>query len=59
MADLPRITDLFTMLKWENNPSNDWLDWIRYMEIEHRSLGNEYKERPVLPSPANVFKHKS
>lgn len=55
MADLPRITDLFTMLKWENNPSKEWLDWTRYMEIEHKSLDNEYKERPVLPNPFGVW----
>jgi len=55
MADLPRITDLFTMLKWENNPGKEWLDWTRYMEIEHKSLDNEYKERPVLPTPFGVW----
>lgn len=57
-----RIRALLTMLQW---PGPD-RDWTRYMEIEHldpkekRGKRNEYKERPVLPSPFGVWsKHKN
>ena len=57
----PRIRALLTMLQWPGpNP-----EWTRYMEIEHpdpkekRGKRNDYKERPVLPSPFGVWsKHK-
>jgi hypothetical protein len=56
-----RILALLTMLQW---PGPD-KQWTRYMEIEHsdsrapRGKVNEYKERPVLPSPFGVWsKHK-
>lgn len=56
-----RILALLTMLQW---PGPD-KEWTRYMEIEHpdsrapRGKVNEYKERPVLPSPFGVWsKHK-
>lgn len=56
-----RISALIRMLQWPGpNP-----EWTRYMEIEHpdpkekRGKRNEYKERPVLPSPFGVWsKHK-
>lgn len=58
----PRIRALLTMLQW---PGPD-PDWTRYMEIERpdpnekRGKKNEYKERPVLPSPYGVWsKHKT
>jgi len=54
LAELGRIQDLLTMLEWRDGDV-DWLEWTRYMEIEH-GVGkvNEYKERPVLPTPAGV-----
>ena len=57
---------MLTMLQWPG-PTREQ---TRYMEIEHKvpqtvdSRGklNEYKERPVLPSPSSVWakqpKHK-
>lgn len=56
-----RIQALLTMLQWPGpNP-----EWTRYMEIElpdpkaRNGKRNEYKERPVLPSPFGVWnKHK-
>lgn len=57
----PHIRNLLVMLQW---PGME-LEWSRYMEIEypdkHEKNGkrNEYKERPVLPSPFGVWsKHK-
>lgn len=57
-----RILALLTMLQWPGPVR----EWTRYMEIEHpdahekRGKRNEYKERPVLPSPFGVWsKHKS
>jgi CRISPR-associated protein (TIGR03986 family) len=56
-----RIQSLLIMLQW---PGPD-PEWTRYMEIEYpdpkerRGKKNEYKERPVLPSPFGVWsKHK-
>ncbi len=57
-----RIRALLTMLQWPG-PAREW---TRYMEIEHsdpkekRGKRNEYKERPVLPTPFGVWsKHKA
>ena len=60
LADLPRIRDLLTMMTWSgDDPGEEWLDWTRYMEIERptgrRETQNEYKERPVLPTPGEAF----
>jgi hypothetical protein len=52
-----RIRALLTMLQWPG-PAREW---TRYMEIEYpdpkdrRGKRNEYKERPVLPSPFGVW----
>jgi hypothetical protein len=60
--ELPRLNELKTMLKWDDdfNSKNDWLEKTRYMEIEHgknkqnpRGI-NEYKNRDVLPNPSQV-----
>jgi CRISPR-associated protein (TIGR03986 family) len=59
---IPRIKMLLAMLTWEENPSQDYLDKTRYMEIERQEapgIGdapNEYKERRVLPTPLQVIK---
>jgi CRISPR-associated protein (TIGR03986 family) len=59
---LPRIKMLLAMLTWQENPSPDYLDQTRYMEIKRQKnpcIGNdpnEYKERPVLPTPLQVIK---
>ncbi len=44
------------MMAWRgDDPGSDWLDWTRYMEIERGTeKENEFKERPVLPSPLEV-----
>lgn len=51
LAAVARIRTLLTLLEWrESQPQ--WLDATRYMEIERGSQKiNEYKERPVLPTP--------
>ena len=60
-ASSERIRALLTMLEWPG-PSRAW---TRYMEIEHpdpqekKGKRNEYKERPVLPTPTGVRKHQS
>ncbi len=55
LADLPRIQQLLEILEWRgDNPGQDWLEWMRYMSIEHETLENEYAERPVLPTPSGV-----
>lgn len=55
LEDLERIQELLAMLAWREG-SREWLDATRYMEIE-REPGrvNEYKERPVLPTPRGVL----
>lgn len=53
-----RIQSLLVMLQWPGPEP----EWTRYMEIEYpdpkekRGKRNEYKERPVLPSPFGVWK---
>ncbi|MBI3175246.1 MAG: TIGR03986 family CRISPR-associated RAMP protein [Chloroflexi bacterium] len=55
-----RIRALLTMLQWPG-PA---LEWTRYMEIEHpdpkerKGKRNEYRDRPVLPSPFGVWSKK-
>ena len=63
LSQIPRIQMLLAMLTWEENPSQDYLDNTRYMEIERKEkpcIGNddpnEYKERSVLPTPLQVIK---
>lgn len=61
LSQIPRIQMLLAMLTWEENPSPDYLDNTRYMEIERKEkpcIGddpNEYKARPVLPTPLQVI----
>lgn len=63
LHDVPRIKSFLTMLCWSGVAENS----SRYMEIERKQqpcigkLGtngkaNEYKKRPVLPSPSQVMK---
>jgi CRISPR-associated protein (TIGR03986 family) len=55
----PRVHAFLTMLQWPG-PNKEW---TRYMEIEHldpkekRGKKNEYRDRPVLPTPASVLKN--
>ncbi len=54
LSQLNRIRQLETMLKWrETTP--EWLEQTCYMEIEHEDRGNEYRDRPVLPTPQGVI----
>jgi len=55
LADIERIQSLLTMTQWHEGDAK-WLDQTCYMEIE-RGLEkvNEYKERPVLPTPQAVL----
>ena len=63
LASQLRIRELLEMLQWHGEkPGPDVLEATRYMEIEREVLHkgekhkvNEYKERPVLPSPGAVF----
>ena len=64
LVDLERIDALLTMLEWREGDAQ-WLDWTRYMEIEHvigvdrdgkETTVNEYKELPVLPTPQGVVR---
>ncbi|XHX78400.1 MAG: TIGR03986 family CRISPR-associated RAMP protein [Stenomitos frigidus ULC029] len=48
LTELPRIQMLLAMLQWGDAPSSDK---TRYMTIEP----NEYRERPVLPTPFQVL----
>ncbi|MBT9146890.1 MAG: hypothetical protein DDT32_00637 [Syntrophomonadaceae bacterium] len=54
--ELPRLKALETMLDWNNTKISDWPEKTRYMEIEHRENGNEYRSRNVLPGPEDVTK---
>lgn len=54
LADVDRIKALLTMMEWRSGESS-WRNWTRYMEIEYGlDKVNEYKERPVLPTPQGV-----
>jgi len=53
LAEIPRIQTLLAMLEWREW-SAQWADHTRYLLIEHPQLGNEYKDRPVLPDPLAV-----
>jgi CRISPR-associated protein (TIGR03986 family) len=59
LAEVERIQALLEMLQWRGDtPDAGWLEQTRYMEIEHDADGkqyNEYKERPVLPSPFGIW----
>jgi CRISPR-associated protein (TIGR03986 family) len=48
LKDLPRIEMLLAMLRWNSTPQPQD---TRYMKIEP----NEYKERPVLPTPLQIM----
>ncbi len=58
---IPRIKMLLEMLRWQEKPSPKYLEERRYMEIERQQAspfgkdGNEYKERPVLPTPLDIM----
>lgn len=52
LRDLPRIHELLCLLAYEDAPA---LSETRYLEIEHKDNGNEYKERPVLPLPSVIL----
>ncbi|HOV91196.1 MAG TPA: TIGR03986 family CRISPR-associated RAMP protein [Syntrophorhabdaceae bacterium] len=47
-----RLKELKAMLDFDNKPSNEK---TRYMEIERPGVGNEFKNRPVLPRPMEVI----
>ncbi len=54
LASVARIRTLLTLLEWRESQPR-WMDATRYMEIERGSQKeNEYKERPVLPTPEVV-----
>ena len=55
LRDIERIKQLLTMLAWRED-SAEWREKTRYMGVEQgqRKL-NEYKERPVLPTPLGVL----
>ncbi len=59
LVEVERIQTLLVMLE-ERSDRAEWVDRTRYMEIEHPLTGtnktvNEYKERPVLPTPQGVI----
>lgn len=57
LSEVPRIRTLLTLLEWRDGNA-DWVDQTRYMEIEHGTRKeNEYKDRPVLPTPETVAQH--
>jgi CRISPR-associated protein (TIGR03986 family) len=51
LAEVPRVHELLCMLAYEDAPA---VSETRYMEIEHKTNGNEYKERPVLSLPSTI-----
>ncbi len=55
LRELPRIQMLLFLLSW---PGPD-KEKTRYLEIEHQENGNEYKDRPVLPTPSGVIRASS
>lgn len=55
LHEAPRIRELLALLQWREGDA-EWLDKTRYQLIEHQKLGNEYKNRPVLPTPLGVLK---
>ncbi|MDM3861103.1 MAG: TIGR03986 family CRISPR-associated RAMP protein [Aphanizomenon gracile PMC644.10] len=62
--EIPRVKMLMSMLIWEENPSQQYINNRRYMEIQREKHprindANEYKERPVLPNPLQVIKYEN
>jgi hypothetical protein len=69
LKNIPRIKMLLAMLSWKETLSQDELNQRRYMEIardvnEPHIIGtprgnsnthNEYKDRPVLPTPLQIM----
>lgn len=69
LKDIPRIKMLLAMLSWKETLPQDELNQRRYMEIardvrEPHIIGtprhdsnthNEYKDRPVLPTPLQII----
>jgi hypothetical protein len=53
LADVPRIQMLRFLLSWPGPSPPE--EKTRYLEIEHPQHGNEYRERRVLPTPADVL----
>ncbi|MCI0626820.1 MAG: TIGR03986 family CRISPR-associated RAMP protein [Acidobacteria bacterium] len=55
LRDVDRIQAMLKLMEWRgDDPGPTWLEWTRYMQIEHPDNGNEYKERPVLPDSFGV-----
>jgi len=53
LKDVDRIKMLCFLLSWHGpEPPREK---TRYLEIQHPQEGNEYNERPVLPTPADVL----
>jgi len=58
--EIPRVKMLLAMLVWEQDPLPQYLEQRRYMEIKREKQPrindpNEYKERPVLPTPLQLM----
>lgn len=58
--DTPRMIKLQKLLDWSNTEISGWNEKTRYMEIEYKNVTgkkeNEFKKRPVLPSPTEYVK---
>lgn len=62
-SETTRVKELLEMLKWHGDePELEWLNLTQYLEIRHQDMlddeeinYNEYKTRPVLPSPFGVW----
>lgn len=61
LTKIGRIRDLLSILQWPGVVPDDDGKPTRYMEIERRDKNsksgkaNEYRNRPTLPAPINVF----
>ena len=55
LEEVERVKMLLFLLQWPGPDKSQ----TRYLEIEHPQNDNEYKNRPVLPTPAGVIKGSS
>lgn len=58
LKEIPRIEMLLAMLRWDKIPPDEQTRHMQIDRVEQPRIGkdkNEYKERPVLPTPLQIM----
>jgi CRISPR-associated protein (TIGR03986 family) len=58
LKEIPRIEMLLAMLRWDEIPPAEQTRYMQIDRVEQPRIGkdkNEYKERPVLPTPLQIM----